>query len=67
MKYSGNYNHQGEIFRLWTHAPGPEKAHQDFICQMAKRLKRTKQSLRNYFNGSRDNFKIMEGKTNEKE
>ena len=63
MKYSGNYNHQGEIFRLWTHAPGPGKAHQDFIVQLAERLKRTKAYLRAYFNGSRDNFKITEDKT----
>ena len=65
MKYSGNYNHQGEIFRLWTHAPGPEKAHQDFIVQLAERLKRSKAYLRSYFNGMKDNFKITEGKTNE--
>jgi len=60
MKYSGNYNHQGEIFRLWTHALGPGKAHQDFVCQLAERLKRSKAYLRSYFNGMKDNFKITE-------
>jgi hypothetical protein len=58
--FSGSYNHQGEILRLWTHATGPDKAHQDFICQLEKILKRNKGYLRRYFAGDKDNFKIRE-------
>jgi len=60
MKYSGNYNHQGEIFRLWTNCETEPEAHRNFIVQLAERLKRTKAYMRSYFNGSRDNFKITE-------
>ena len=57
-KYQARYNYQGQIHSLWTHAKNIATAHRNFIKQLQKLLGISGYSLRCYFSGWRDNFKI---------
>lgn len=59
--YFGQYNWQGEIHKLWTHAKDSAAAHRQFVARLSKLLDISGYDLRRYFGGSRDNFKIIEG------
>jgi len=56
--YQGEYNYQGQVFSLWTHARTKTIAHRNFIKQLQKVLGISGYRLRCYFAGQRDNFKI---------
>jgi len=60
MRYTGHYNWQGEIHKLWTHGKNEVIAHKNFIAQMAKKLGFTNQRMRYHFNSGMDNHKIWE-------
>lgn len=60
QRYQGNYNYNGEIHTLWTHAKCPAAAHRQFISQVSKLLGISNYKLRCHFNNGKDNFKIKE-------
>ncbi|MBU2249426.1 MAG: hypothetical protein KKD77_21950 [Gammaproteobacteria bacterium] len=62
MKFTGHYNWQGEIHKLWTHAKDKPAGHRNFITQLSRRLGISNYRLRCHFNGYLDNYKIMETK-----
>ena len=56
--YYGQYNWQGEVHKLWTHAKDSAVAHRQFVAKLVKILDTSKFSLRCYFGEGRDNSKI---------
>uniref|UniRef100_A0A6M3IMU0 Uncharacterized protein n=1 Tax=viral metagenome TaxID=1070528 RepID=A0A6M3IMU0_9ZZZZ len=64
-KFKGTFNYYCELIILWNHAKDISESKRFFIIELAKRLGKTTGSIRRYFNGAKDNFKIKEIK-NEK-
>ncbi len=60
--YHGQYNWQGEIIQLWTHAENPMAAERNFIARLSKLISISGYRLRCYFSGHKDNFKVIEKK-----
>ena len=56
--FEGTFNFEGEIIKDWNHARDPKESKRFFITKLAGKLGRTKQSVRRYFSGQKDNFKI---------
>ena len=60
MKFIGQFNYQSEIFNLVTEAKTERQAWRHFCYGLAKRLSVQERVMRNYFNGTKDNYKIRE-------
>ena len=56
--YCGKFNWYGEIHKLWTHAKNEAAANRQFMAKLSKILGTSKYRMRNYFAGTKDNFKI---------
>ncbi|KKM98773.1 hypothetical protein LCGC14_1154520 [marine sediment metagenome] len=67
--YRGEFNFQGEIHKLYTHAKNREKAFVNFSVQLSKILEYTGKKVSNYFRmDKRPKFKIIllkKGKDND--
>jgi len=58
--YKGEFNYFGETYKLFTQAESEVFAFYNFINQLRKKLKVSKNRLFYYFDGSRDNYYIRE-------
>ena len=56
--YFGQFNWYGETFRVWKHAPNVNKAYFLMIREIAQKMGLSEYRLRQYFNGSKDNYKV---------
>ena len=63
--YKITLNHSGEINTFYTHAGNPSLALNHGVYQLASKLKQNYMSLRQHFNGLKDNFKVTEEKEEE--
>lgn len=62
--YKGKFNYYGELFNFFRHATTNSKAYFLMTRKLALNLKISHYSVRCYFNGKKDNFKIKEVKIN---
>lgn len=60
--YRGQFNYQGEVHILWRHADNPIHATHIMFVSLSKVLDVSPYHVRQYFNGNKDNFSIMEVK-----
>ena len=58
--YLGQFNWYGEVFNVWRHAPNVNKAYFLMIKELGRKIGMSEYRLRQYFDGSRDNYRIEE-------
>lgn len=66
MLFKGTFNWYCEIHTLYTHTKNKDKnkALNNFIVQLTKILKVSRESIYIYFNNDKDNYRIEEEKEN---
>ena len=62
LLYKGTFNWYGQIFTLYTHAVNKDRAFQNFITQISKKVGYNRYNVMGKFNGSVDNYNIQKGK-----
>ena len=60
--WNGTFNWHGQVFEDWCRAANESLAHKLLTIRIATRVGRTTYDVRQYFNGSRDNYEIKEVK-----
>jgi len=58
MRYKATFNWYGEIHEVWTDAKLPNSAFNKATVKLAKKLGRTKGSVRNYLHGKGNSYNI---------
>ena len=58
--YNGNFNFNGQIFKLFKHAFTVNQAYFYMTRELAQKLRVTHSSIKYYFGGIKNNYEIRE-------
>jgi len=58
--YEGSFNYHGQVFKLFRHANTINQAYFLMTLKLSRELKVTHSTVKYYFGGLRDNFKVKE-------